>query len=798
MRLASGLRCLLFVLSIALSQSVGHADYVAGLDPYGDNFLALRAGPGTSFRTIRRMGPDTILTVLRRRGAWLRVRTEDGEEGWAFGQYVAPGFPPGYDDSSEEDSGWEEERPGWSDEQPGFSEEGPITEEEPSGVEEANPGADEPSSDTPAPAATPDNWRTYTNPRFGTSIDYPAAFFRMEPPPENDDGRSFTTRDGRTRFIVFGSHNVFEKTLSELMEDDIAAAEEEERITYRRSGDDWYVLSGHRNGDVFYRKTMLSDGGAIVHTFEIAYVKALKPEFDEITVRMAKSLNAGGAASPTVGVPEDTTSAEPEAEPNFVAIPEETPAVEDAEAAAAPAIDSWRSPLKEVLFAGEQSALFLPHQASGGVFDRDARFEDGALVVDVAKGNGWGKVGLLSNDALVWLDEFHDDAEVRVTFTLDPERTSGFGLALTETGWGGIAGNDPGYPGVRFYWIRNADGASARRDLHVDPHRDADFWSDAASSEAPTAIAFVLRPGTVTIEVDGAVIAERPAAFLRDGVGLRVYAFSHVADIQGPAKMALSGISVTRHYPTLPRKPDAPAEGVAPLPTETLFSGEPTPAFEPAAVAGGDFAAFARYADGALRIDVPAGHSWGKTGLISAEPLVRLDDRARQTPLRLTLTVDPDQTATFTVALAGDKVEEMWPGHIAWFALTLMPETGDYRIAIHASAYNDRFRTVPAAWVDAYWDGTLEYDVADNLACMRMPPGPNLCAAMPTGVGGAYYATIMAHAPVADAPTSLVLRSITRGLVTPPGMTADRRWFFVDDEAFDPDQFLEELGSLLQ
>lgn len=69
MRLASLVRCFVAALPILLWQSAGHAEYVAGLDPNGDNFLALRTGPGTSFRTIRRMGPDTILDVLERRGS---------------------------------------------------------------------------------------------------------------------------------------------------------------------------------------------------------------------------------------------------------------------------------------------------------------------------------------------------------------------------------------------------------------------------------------------------------------------------------------------------------------------------------------------------------------------------------------------------------------------------------------------------------------------------------------------------------------------------------------------------------
>nr|WP_295466558.1 SH3 domain-containing protein [Mesorhizobium sp.] len=776
MRLASIARFLVVALPILLWHSAGHADYVAGLDPHGDNFLALRAGPDTSFRTIRRLGPDTILVVLARRGQWLRVRMEDGTEGWAFGRYVAPGLPPGYDEAPEDEAGWEED--------------GPVLNGKESEAAEATPPPEEPA-DIPAQEVTAEDWRTYSNARIGTTIEYPAAFFRMEPPPENDDGRSFATRDGRTRFTVSGSHNVFEKTIPELMADDIAAAEGD-MITYRRSGDDWYVLSGYRDGDVFYRKILLSEDGATVHTFEIAYVKALKAEFEEITIRMAKSLSAGGKSSLAAEATEDKTGAQPEAEPETAELPDEATADTGA-AVGAPTQDSWRSPLEEVLFTGEQTGLFLPHQANGGVFDKHARYEDGELVVDVPEGNGWGKAGVLTNDPLIWLDDFRDDAEVRVTFTLDPGKTTGFAVALAQPGWGGVRGNDPGFPGVRFYWIREKDGMSARTDFHVDPHRDGDFFSAAVAPDSPGTVTFILKPGRASVEMDGVKIAEREAPDVSNGSGYRIYAFSHPADVNLPAKMALKDIRVTRTYATVPSK-TGPAVGVEPLPTETVFVGKPDNLFEPAAIAGGDFDRFARWGDGALVIDVPEGHSWGKTGLISAKPLVVLDERVFSTPTRLTLTVDPRRTTRFALALAADKLAEMWLGHQAWFSVGRLKGEPAYELFLHHSSYSQWSRKVPAAWMDDYWDGTLEFDIGLNHACMRVPQGPAVCGQISASPGNALYASIQAHAELENFATSLALNAITRGLVTPVGMTALARWNLLPKDAFDADTYLEDLA----
>jgi len=62
--------------------------YVTGLDPNGDNFLALRTAPTGDGVRIATMGPDTLLQVLESRGVWRRVALLDGTTGWAHGNWI--------------------------------------------------------------------------------------------------------------------------------------------------------------------------------------------------------------------------------------------------------------------------------------------------------------------------------------------------------------------------------------------------------------------------------------------------------------------------------------------------------------------------------------------------------------------------------------------------------------------------------------------------------------------------------------------------------------------------------------
>ncbi|MBC7311071.1 MAG: SH3 domain-containing protein [Rhizobium sp.] len=325
---------LLTSLGASLAAGPAHADYVGGLNPAGDNFLALRTGPGSRFQMILPMGPGTELTVIGRDGRWLNVELPDGTRGWAYDAYIfggaspdggpdgppldmdstGPGSPPPLDlsdDAPPSDMGGD---PGPAETEDAEQPSEPEDIAQPSDPVETDPGEADKAGVPADPMAS--NWITYRNDRFGTRIDYSAPMFRMLPPPENDDGRTFEARDGSARFLVFGSHNVFDSTLDELIEEHLAGLVDDEKVTQKRRGDNWYLHSGFRGGDFFLRKVLLSDDGGVIHTFEISYAKGLKARLDPMAARMANSLRTadegadgqGEQPATTVdkGLPEET------------------------------------------------------------------------------------------------------------------------------------------------------------------------------------------------------------------------------------------------------------------------------------------------------------------------------------------------------------------------------------------------------------------------------------------------------------------------------------------------------------
>ena len=142
------------------------------------------------------------------------------------------------------------------------------------------------------PAALADDWRTYHNDRYGTTIDYPSVF-KPGTPPGNDDGLAFASADG-AEFSVFASYNALDFDLAGFQDFVAKNLGADAVITYRAHGDDWFVISGTKGSDrIFYERHLLSHGKEMTEGFVASYPAGLKQKYDPIVARMSKSFRAG-------------------------------------------------------------------------------------------------------------------------------------------------------------------------------------------------------------------------------------------------------------------------------------------------------------------------------------------------------------------------------------------------------------------------------------------------------------------------------------------------------------------------
>jgi serine/threonine-protein kinase len=141
-----------------------------------------------------------------------------------------------------------------------------------------------------AAPAVAQEWRSFTNDRFGTTADVPAAW-RENPPPANGDGLSFTSPDGTATVAVYGGFQAFD-TLAESVAI-LEAPLDGETITYRHTDRKAVVVSGLRGDTIFYRRSVLSCGDKIWNGVSIEYPAADKAKYDALVTHIARSLKPG-------------------------------------------------------------------------------------------------------------------------------------------------------------------------------------------------------------------------------------------------------------------------------------------------------------------------------------------------------------------------------------------------------------------------------------------------------------------------------------------------------------------------
>jgi hypothetical protein len=158
-----------------------------------------------------------------------------------------------------------------------------------------------PASGQGCPAAPPGPQRSYSNARYGFGFTYPPVF-TLDPesvPPTGDSAR-FWTADRRATAVVNAAPNTRRLTLRALMaeaEGDVLQNSGGD-VTYRRTRDDWFVISGHMVGRIYYRRTLLTEAG-IVATLWMEFPTELRPCLESAVTTMSLSFRELATPAPS-------------------------------------------------------------------------------------------------------------------------------------------------------------------------------------------------------------------------------------------------------------------------------------------------------------------------------------------------------------------------------------------------------------------------------------------------------------------------------------------------------------------
>lgn len=142
---------------------------------------------------------------------------------------------------------------------------------------------------------TPIRYTTYSNPKAGYALVYPPEHLIPDGAAPNETSQHFVSPDGRVSLRTYVQPVDEGATLVDLY-NQASTPTPNRTVTYRVLRDDWFVVSGYENGDVYYQRSLLDNG--VLKSFQMRYPAELKPEFDTITAQISWSFRSLDTSAP--------------------------------------------------------------------------------------------------------------------------------------------------------------------------------------------------------------------------------------------------------------------------------------------------------------------------------------------------------------------------------------------------------------------------------------------------------------------------------------------------------------------
>ena len=137
------------------------------------------------------------------------------------------------------------------------------------------------------------DWVTLHNARHGFSIAYPLDIFTEKAEPASDEGRVFESPDGKARLLVGAFENASETNIKDYRDFVIEQNYPGAKIDYAPVKDRWFILSGERDGTMFYERVSFTCGGRLINSWAMLYPVAERKLYDRVVEAVSRTYSAG-------------------------------------------------------------------------------------------------------------------------------------------------------------------------------------------------------------------------------------------------------------------------------------------------------------------------------------------------------------------------------------------------------------------------------------------------------------------------------------------------------------------------
>lgn len=148
-------------------------------------------------------------------------------------------------------------------------------------------------------AARLHTWMTIESERFGYSLAYPGSVFTADNGRAGDEGHVLVSHDGRARLLAAAFPNTEETSLEDyrayLLKNNYPGA----TLDYAPIRKKWFVLSGTRDGTMFYERVSFTCGGRLINSWAVLYPATERRLYDRVIEVVARSYAPGAGRDGT-------------------------------------------------------------------------------------------------------------------------------------------------------------------------------------------------------------------------------------------------------------------------------------------------------------------------------------------------------------------------------------------------------------------------------------------------------------------------------------------------------------------
>lgn len=142
------------------------------------------------------------------------------------------------------------------------------------------------------------DWQTISHQSLGFKISYPGSVFRPAPVQPSPVGQVLVSHDGLAKLMIAAFDNDSGSSLTEYRAHVLETSYPRADIDYAPVRRSWFVLSGTRDGTVFYERVSFTCQGRRITSWAMLYPHTQRHYYDRILEQIARTFEPSRTALP--------------------------------------------------------------------------------------------------------------------------------------------------------------------------------------------------------------------------------------------------------------------------------------------------------------------------------------------------------------------------------------------------------------------------------------------------------------------------------------------------------------------